>query len=453
MKVSTAWLLSLLVVARVTMAADASTAIAFIDVNVIPMDSERELLHHTVIVRDRLIETLGPVNDVEVPADATRINGNGTRYLLPGLADMHTHVTSAEDAALYLAGGVTTVLQMGGEGRVEPVPFLRDLLRNAPAPQVFFALMVDGPEPLSGGWPLHSVDEARFAVQVAKDRQYDFIKVYNGVSAEQFDALVDEGNKLGIAVIGHGVRSVGLPEGLLRGQVMVAHAEEFYYTVFGNTPQSAERVAEVARAVASTGAYVTPNLSFQHAIVRQWGRPDVRAQMFADPRVAYLAPMTRFIWATPRRNYARLGGDGLTTQFEFLKRFTGAMAEAGVPLLAGTDTPLIPGLLPGSGLVEELVSLEEAGLSRYDALATATRTPGEFLAKFVPKAQRLGTVTTGSRADLLLVEANPLQSLDTLREPLGVMVGGTWRTADELTAALEQNKQMLESMLDDAFGR
>ncbi|MDY6949250.1 MAG: amidohydrolase, partial [Pseudomonadota bacterium] len=172
MKRSPAWLLTLLVVARVTSAADASSTTVFIDVNVIPMDSERELLHQTVIVRDGLIETLGPVDDVEVPVDATRIEGNGAHYLLPGLADMHTHLASAEDAALYLAGGVTTVLQMGGEGRIESVPFLRGLLRNAPSPQVFFALMVDGPEPGAGGWPLHSVDEARFAVQVAKDRQY-----------------------------------------------------------------------------------------------------------------------------------------------------------------------------------------------------------------------------------------------------------------------------------------
>lgn len=451
MKASTLCLLPLLLIGRMVLAADAPAVTAFIDVNVIPMDGEREMPRQTVIVRDGLIDTIGPVADVPVPAEALRIDGSGTRYLMPGLADMHTHLASAEDGALYLAGGVTTVLQMGGEGRIEPIPMLRSMLRNAPAPQVFFALMVDGPEPLSGGWPLHSVDEARFAVQVAKERQYDFIKVYNGLSPEQFDALVDEGNRLGLAVIGHGVRSVGLPEGLHRGQVMVAHGEEFYYTVFGNEPQSRERMAEVAREVAGTGAYVTPNLSFQEAIDRQWGKPDVRRQMFSDPRVDFLAPMTRFMWATPRRNYARLPGDGITAQLEFLKQFTKAMAEAGVPLLAGTDTPLVPGLLPGSGLVDEILLLEDAGLSRYDALVTATRNPGAFLAKFVPTAQPVGTVTTGFRADLLLVEGNPLQSLDTLRAPLGVMVGGQWRTADELAAALEQNRQTLEPILNDAF--
>lgn len=453
MRASTVWLAPLLLAAGMVVAAEAPAVTAFVDVNVVPMDSERELLHQTVIVRDGRIETFGPVAKVPVPLDALRIDGNGTSYLLPGLADMHTHLASSEDAALYLAGGVTTVLQMGGEGRIEPVPFLRSLLRDAPAPQVFFALMIDGPQPQSGGWPLHSVDQARFAVQVASERHYDFIKVYNGLSPAQFEVVVDEANKLGLAVIGHGVRAVGLPAGLFRGQVMVAHAEEFYYTTFANQPQTEARMVEVAEEVARSGAYVTPNLSFQDAIVRQWGHPDVREQMFADPRVAYLAPMTRLNWATPRRNYSQLPGSPMTTQLEFLKQFTHALAQAGVPLLAGTDTPLIPGLLPGSGLIEELRLLEEAGLSRYEALSSATRTPGEFLAKHVPSAEPVGTVVAGARADLLLVADNPLQSLDALKDPLGVMVGGRWRTAAELAAILEQNRETLAPMLRDAFGQ
>jgi hypothetical protein len=195
------------------------------------------------------------------------------------------------------------------------------------------------------------------------------------------------------------------------------------------------------------------SLPTQDAIVRQWGHPDVRAQMFADSRVAYLAPLTRVNWALPRRNYSQLAGSPMATQLAFLKQFTRVLAQAGVPLLAGTDTPLIPGLLPGSGLVEELRLLEEAGLSRYEALASATRTPGEFLAKYVPSAEPMGTVMAGARADLLLVASSPFQSLDTLREPLGVMVGGHWRTAEELAATLEQNRQTLAPMLREAFGQ
>src|SRR5687767_4329880 len=100
----------LLLVAGAVLAADVTPVTAFVDVNVLPMDSERELQHQTVIVRNGRIEVIGPTATTDVPSDAERVEGSGTRYLIPGLADMHTHLSTAEDAALYLAGGVTTVL-------------------------------------------------------------------------------------------------------------------------------------------------------------------------------------------------------------------------------------------------------------------------------------------------------------------------------------------------------
>jgi hypothetical protein len=244
--------------------------VAFVDVNVVPMDRERVLMHQTVLVRDGDIAVLG--SRVEIPLGARRIEGGGNAWLIPGLADMHSHLASGEDAALYAAAGVTTVLQMGGEGRIEPIPVLRAMLAQAPlAPQVFFAFMLDGEQPTSGGWPIHSIDEARFAVRVAKDRQYDFVKVYNGLRAAEFAAIVDESRKAGLAVIGHGVRAVGLPASLAGGEVMVAHAEEFYYTAFGTEPD-ASKLPAVVDATRRSGAYVTLNLSAIDAIARQWGR-------------------------------------------------------------------------------------------------------------------------------------------------------------------------------------
>lgn len=434
-------------------AAEPAPVTAFVDVNVVPMDRERVLRGQTVLVVGDRIEAVGPVASVAVPADARRIEGGGTAWLLPGLVDMHTHLMSAEDAALYLAAGVTTVLQMGGEGRVDPVPVLRALLRDAQSPQLFFALMVDGATPQSGGWPVTSVEQARFAAQVAKDRSYDFIKVYNGVTSGQFDALVDEGRKLGLPVIGHGARDVGLPAALFRGQVMVAHLEEFLYTTLRGKPDDA-RIGEIAADVRRSGAYVTPNLSFIEAIIRQWGDPEERARMFAHPLVPYLSPYTRWMWASPRRNYAAQTGGraGWNAQFAFLQRLTLEMHRQGVPLLAGTDTPILPGLLPGIGLVEELRTLTEAGLTPWEALATATRNPGEFFARYVPQAQPLGRIEPGLRADLLLLGADPTRGVDALRTPLGVMKAGRWRSAEELRAGLEANRKAMDPVLRDAYG-
>lgn len=442
----------LLLLSATTLAATpaASSGItAFVDVNVVPMDRERTLLRQTVIVRGDVIETIGPASQVAVPEGAVRVEGRGEAWLLPGLADMHTHLGSAEDAALYLAGGVTTVLQMGGEGRIEPIPWLRNLLRDAPSPQVFFALMVDGPDPGSGGWPLHSEDEARFAVRVARERQYDFVKIYNGVSAAQFDAIADEARRVGIAVIGHGARAVGLPAALFRGQVMVAHAEEFYYTTFGDRPDDS-RITEVAAAVARSGAYVTPNLSFIDAIIRQWGKPEVRARFLADPLVASMSHVARLNWISPRRNYSRQPGQ-FPVPLPFLQRFTAELSRQGVPLLAGTDSPLVPGLVPGLGLQEELRLLKASGLSNFQAVAAATRTAGEFIVRHVPGATRFGVIGAGARADLLLVSGNPLESLDTLRAPLGVMVGGHWRTSAELQRVLDENRRRMDAQNREIF--
>lgn len=431
-------------------AAEAPSIAAFVDVNVVPMDRERVLLHQTVLVRGERIEAVGPASQLSVPAGARRVEGGGEAWLLPGLADMHTHVASAEDAALYAAAGVTTVLQMGGEGRIEPIPVLRDLLRDALSPQVFWGFMVDGPQPQSGGWPVHSVEEARFAVQVAKERQYDFIKVYSGLDAQQFDAIVDESRKAGLPVVGHAVRAVGLPEGLFRGQVMVAHVEEFYYAAFGDRPDQS-RLAAIAAEVRRSGAYVTSNLCFIDAIAQQWGHPEVRARFFSDPLLAYMSPLSRAGWAVPRRNYAQRTGS-FPVPLDFLQRFVAELSKQGVPLLAGTDSPILPGLVPGTGLHEELRQFLASGLSNYQALAAATRTAGEFLSRHVPRAARIGVVEPGTRADLLLVRDNPLTSLDTLRRPLGVMIGGHWRSAEEIQAVLEENRKALAAQNQDAFG-
>jgi hypothetical protein len=410
---------------------------AFVDVNVVAMDRERLLPHQTVLVSGNAITALGPVKQTAIPDGYVRVDGHGA-YLMPGMSDMHTHVNEPDELLLYTANGVTTILHMG----LAPAFFV-DRIRgdieqgDTVGPQIYFAFMIDG-SPEWGRPYVRTPDQARGAVLFAKGNGYDFIKLYNGVTVAEFDAIVAEAAANRMAVIGHGVRAVGLSQALSRGQVMVAHAEEFYYTAFHNQiPTDPADVTRVVQATQASGAYVTPNLSTFETISRQWGRPEVVQQFLSDPRASYLVPSTRWDWS--QSDYAKRSGD-LSPVLAFLSRFTRALADAGVPLLTGTDSPAIPGMLPGYSIHEDLRTLVEAGLSPYQALACATRVPGEFIAKFVPDGQPFGTVRTGSRADLVLLERNPLADLATLREPLGVMSGGRYLSRAALADRLEKQK-------------
>ena len=428
-------------------AAEAPRVTAFVDVNVVPMDREIVLPHQTVVVRGDTIVALGSMGQVTVPADARRVEGQGKVWLMPGLADMHTHVEQSTDAALYLLNGVTTVLQMGGD-RALPIEQIRAGVAAGTmlSPRIFFSQMVDGPEPLSGGIAIKTVDDAREAVRNAKARGDEFIKVYNGLSVEQFDAIVDEARLQGLAVIGHGVRAVGLPAGLFKGEVMVAHAEEFYYTAFANKTD-ASAIPGVVADVLRSGAYVTPNLSAFEAIAKQWGNPPQLQAYLKDPGATYMSLESRLIWL--HKDYVTRRGD-LQSVLDFLRQFTKALSDSGVPLLTGTDSPVIPGMVPGYSIHDDLRTLVEAGLSPYQALSAATRVPGEFITRYVKGSARSGVIAEGARADLLVVKNNPLQSLQVLRTPLGVMHAGYWESQAAMQKALAdlrvENDRELESL-------
>ncbi|GAP66613.1 amidohydrolase [Mizugakiibacter sediminis] len=207
---------------------------AFVAVNVVPMDRERVLRDRTVLVEDGRIVAIG--RKVAVPKGARIVDGAGRAFLSPGLADMHMHADTAEALKVYLANGVTSVLNMGGASP-EFVAQLRPAVNagKRPGPHVYVAFIVDG-SPRYGHFFVTTPEEARWAVRLAKTNGYDFIKVYNDLSPACFQALVDEGRAQHLPVVGHGVRSVGLERQLDAGQLMVAHAEEFLYTVFKPRP-------------------------------------------------------------------------------------------------------------------------------------------------------------------------------------------------------------------------
>lgn len=417
-------------------------SVAFVDVNVVPMDSERVLRHQTVLVDDATIVGVGPTHEVKVPTDATQISGSDNIYVLPGLADMHTHIEDPNDLVLYSANGVTTVLQMGGPTYLDMNRIRQQHReRGVVGPEFFSSFLIDGPS--SRGGPFAATpSDAREMVRMAQRLGYEFIKVYNHLSREQFIAIIDESKQHGLAVVGHGVPPVGLPAALFSGQAMVAHAEELYYTAFGRRADES-LIPSVVAEIRRSGGYVTPNLSAYVAIAEQWGKPQQVRKYLADPRAMTQSPAVRMGWMRDSRQRR-------TGEFEnvlpFLRKLTKAMQDGGVPLLMGTDSPPVPGLYAGYSVHDDFRELREAGLTNYEALVAATRTPGQFIAKHVPSAKRFGEIRESMHANILVVEGNPLESLDVLKRPIGVMTAGRWIAMPELEAIIEQQQSSYRSL-------
>jgi hypothetical protein len=407
--------------------------VAFVGATVVPMDSARALADHTVIVSGDVIEQVGPRAQVAVPADALVVDAEGL-YLMPGLADMHTHVTNADDLVPYAAHGVTTILNMGGAHALRG---WRDEVRAGTrfGPQVLLGWYIDGGGARGG---VATVEDARDAVRRAAATGYEYMKVYNSLSTAQFDAIAEEAAALGLTVIGHGVRDPGMEHILENGMRLVAHGEEFIYTFFRNSPD-VRRIDAATELLLRTGAYVLPNLSAYEIIARQWGKPDVVDSFLERPDAQFQHPSHRRTWL--QRRYATRTGS-IDDRLEFLRIMTKAFADAGVPLLAGTDSPGLPGMYAGSSMHDDLRNLVTAGLSPYQALATATRVPGEFVAATTTGRLPFGTVQPGQRADLVLLRADPLASIDAIRELDGVMTAGRWypsaRLVEEMLALRER---------------
>ena len=414
----------------------ASGSVAFVHVHVVPMDSERVLRDQTVLVEDGRIARIGAASDVELPPGAQTIDGRGELFLLPGLCDAHVHVLEPDELRLYVAQGVTTVRNMSGE------PFHLFWRGELAAGRMTGANLITAGPTLDGVPPegsnrviVRTREQAESAVRRVADARYDLVKVYGGLSPEAHAAIVETAHRLHLKVAGHLPRAAGLEGVLAAGQDSIEHAEEFLYTAFRNA--GAERIPETVRAVKSAGTWVTPTLVTYDTIGRQVAdataldrRPELRC---VDPaaRASWLTRSNRYL-----RDFTHDDAQGFSDRLVFLKELVRQLHAGGVPLLAGTDAGVaygVPFVLPGWSLHEELANLVACGLSPYEALRAATAN----LAEFMDRAGEFGVVAEGARADLLLVEANPLQDVANAGRLVGVMLRGQWKPADDLRADLD----------------
>ena len=409
-----------------------STEAAFVGVTVIPMDSPEVLLNQTVIVRDGRIANVGPAGEIHPSADALTIDGHG-KFLMPGLADMHVHLMDENDLLMLLANGVTTVCNMAG------VPMhleIRERLRDAKllGPMLYTTgpMIEAGNDPFfAAARKVESVADAKQLVEDTKSGGYDFVKMHGERSLEVYDAVFDAARKAGLRVVGHASESVGMKHALELGQATIEHAEEYIYCHFHHRPD-ASKMDEIVSLTKSAGTYVTPTLVAYDYVMRS--ATNIQS-LLARPENRLYAQWKQANWGPDKNRKAKaLAGDGprMKRFFAFQKKIVRALNDKGVPLMTGTDYGGPAFLLPGFDVHVEIENLVSAGLSPYDALRAATVNPGRFI------GESFGTISVGSRADLLLLDANPLEDVRNAKKPAGVMVRGQWLPKNELQRLVDQ---------------
>ena len=427
----------------------------------------------TVLVTDGRIVAV--TRQSPVVAGALRIDASG-KFLIPGLWDMHVHVSVPEIAfPLFLVNGITGVREMYSG---VPLATIRQWKSVPGTPRIYAPGFIDGPLMLPGGanWPsaaaVANPEQARDAVRNLAAQGADFLKIYNSVPRDAFFALAVEARAEGIPFAGHVPEEVSPLEASEAGMFSEEHLNNILLNASTREEElRAERIATMKdpklsgserlqllawpllnglvdtysetkaaalfSAFVKNGTWQTPTLAILYGFAHQ------RDQDLAnDPRRRYIPKSWTGMSGPGGMDYLK----ALTpAEYEVLHqrmnillsrymKLIGDMHRAGVPLLAGTDTNPFNPVLPGWGLHRELALLVDSGLTPMEALQTATRNP----ARYFGKLDDMGTIEAGKAADLVLLNADPLGDIHNTEKIEGVMMGGRYYDRRALDALLER---------------
>ena len=435
--------------------------LAISDVTVIDATGAPAKPNMTVIITGDRITTIAKTGEVVIPKNARVFDGAG-KFLIPGLWDMHVHTVFKSLPETYfpmfIANGVTGVRDMA----VGDLGFLKQLRKDINegrllGPRIIAGQMVDGPMPVWPGLPISISNEAeaRQAAATVKDRGVDFIKVYSLIPREAYFALADEAKKLGITFAGHVPISVSAFEASDAGQKSIEHMEGILRACSAIEPELRKTLeaalkdakdtdqmrASLVRALNETDSKALETYSQEKAAALfarfaangTWQAPTLvvhRAGAFMDdsnftndPRLKYVRRDIRDSWKNQDdfrlRNRTAESSARQRMLFQKKLELILAMHRAGVKMLAATDA-LVWYVFPGFSLHDELELFVKAGLSPMEALQTATLNPATYLGLI----DMVGTVEMGKKADLVLLEANPLENISNTKRISAVIVGG-----------------------------
>lgn len=418
---------------------------AFTNVNVIPMTEDGLILENmTVLIENGRISSI--LDDAKIKfGPNTQIIDGTDKYLIPGLAEMHGHVPPTHPPAnfpayfnddyvestlfLYVSAGITTVRGMlGYDHQLE----LKE--KVASGEYIGPTLYLAGPS--FNGNSVSSPDQAREKVKQQVDEGWDLLKIHPGLSLDEYNAMAETANDLGIRFGGHVPEAVGIERAIEAGQETMDHIDGYvaYLQAFEGADMDA-KMSEIIQKSAEAGVWMVPTQALWETII---GAGDYEKMMDYD-ELKYIPKGVRDNYNSFVQNNVfnnpDLDIDAAKEHAELRQRLLGEMNEAGVRILMGTDAPQLFSV-PGFSIHRELPYMKEAGMSNYEILYSGTKAVGAYFAN----EDTFGTIEAGMRADLILVDGNPLRNLDYIRDHSGVMVNGQWLsrdTVDEKLAEIE----------------
>ncbi|MXY67036.1 MAG: amidohydrolase family protein [Acidobacteriia bacterium] len=420
--------------------------VAFVNASVVPMDNERVLHGQTVVTSLGKISELGPTSEIKVPRGALVVDGSG-KYLVPGLTEMHAHLPGADTPPeevdrilfLFLSNGVTTVRGMlGNASHLE----LRKQIAGGRrlGPTIYAA------GPAFRATEDLTADVARQRVREQHEAGFDSLKILEGLSVDVYDAIAEEATLAGIPFGGHVPNPVGLLHALAAGQGSIDHLDNYLDALEADDSPiknadaatrgremglhaDEKKIPALVSATKLANASAVPTMALWETF-----NADVPTEHYAGfDELKYLPRATVDAWIESQNSrQERLNAESGARVIEIRKKILKALQDEGARIAFGTDAPQIFNV-PGFSIHREISIMASAGLTPYEILASATKNAAEHFG-----SDAFGRVEVGARADLVLLEANPLDDAANVAKRAGVMVRGRWLPEAEIQIKLEE---------------
>lgn len=409
--------------------------VVFRNVNVISMTSPKVAEKQTVIVSDGKIGSIlkeGVM--VKLPEGTIVVDGSG-KYLIPGLADMHGHLPPpgsppgllSDVLTMYLANGVTTVRGMLG---YDQQLNLREYAKKdqVVSPNLYLA------GPAFNDQNIASPQQAIDKVRDQKREGWDLLKVHEGLTLAEYDAMAKTAKQEGMRFGGHVPDAVGLLHAIEMGQETFDHMDGFIEYLDGEKgPVNEKKLASVVKTSKKAGIWVVPTSALW--AVQYNGIPLETLKGYSE--LKYVPQGAVATWVKLYESRAKqISAATAKNVLANRNRILQALHQGGVKILLGTDAPQ-QFTLPGFALHREVLFMRDAGMSPYEILKSGTVNAGQYFAK----QDSFGTIESGKRADLVLLNANPLKDIRNASKIEGVMVRGKWFSRadlDERLAKIEE---------------